>query len=184
MEKQGDFQPWTEFIQASSDFRAGFIEEGYRMREIGINHAYGPGFFSEVGPRQETCGLPPYISAHGSYMTALTYQFITASIWEKKIGVFSAMPMAYRDKSIRIRDMHAIGNVRITAEYDRLEVNAELEGELMGYTLIMPVPFGIGVDNMRVLVNGSVKTFKYCKAARTVEFEIDDDCGNYFVSVR
>lgn len=184
LEKQGDFQPWTDFIQASSDFRLGAVEEGYRIRQIGISHAYGPGFFSEVGPRQETCGLPPYISAHGSYISALMYQFFTISIWEKKIGIFSAMPLAYRDKKVRVRDMHSTGNIRLTAEYGPLEIKAEIDGNLKDFIIEMPAPHSLEPENMRVLVNGCIKPFRYSKENRKLEVNIDEECSFYTVSVR
>ncbi len=126
MKFQGSYQPWTEFIQASSDFRRGAVEEGYRMRRIGLSHAFGPGLFSEIGPKQQTVGLPPYISAHGSFLTALITQFVTADIWDGPIGIFTHMPEAYRGRPVTVHNVICQNGFAVSAKHDAHSVSAHL----------------------------------------------------------
>lgn len=116
MEKQGSYQPWTEFMEAQSDFRRDRREDALLLRRQGLDHAFGLGYFSEIGPRQQTCGLPPYISAHGTFLSSLLFQFVSTSIWEDRIGLFDQLPSLYVSRRIAVSGIVARGGAIIDAE--------------------------------------------------------------------
>jgi hypothetical protein len=184
MEKQGDFQPWTDFMEASSDFRRGDDEAGHARLLDGLEHTYGPGYFSEVGPRQESAWLPPYVSAHGTYVAALLYQFVSTSIWEKRIGIFSHLPHTCRNRSIAIRDVHCAGDVRVSGTYDEYEVTADIEGDAHGLTIDMPLPARRPAAEARVFVNDIPVPFACDPSKGAVSITLHGDEPRTRISLR
>lgn len=173
MEKQGSYQPWTEFIQASSDFRRGAIEEGYAMRMLGLTHAFGHGLFSEIGPKQQTVGLPPYISAHGSFLTALISQFITTDIWNNEINIFSKMPIAYKGRTLKIKNVVCSNGFLVSAELNKYSVCVILENKNEQNAFItLPLPEQLDVDSIRVFVNNKQVSYDYEKSNRIIKLNL------------
>jgi hypothetical protein len=174
MEKQGDYQPWSDLMQASSDFRRGAIEEGYTLRLTALSHTFGPGYFSEIGPQQETCGLPPYTSAHGAYITALLYQFVTTSIWERCIGIFTCMPSAYRSRRISIKNVCCTGAIKTSAEYMSDEVWVRFSGDLSDMVVELAFPQNLDKKDARVFVNGLPYQFTISEKEQKVTIIMGD----------
>lgn len=155
MEKQGSYQPWTEFMQAGSDFRRGAIEEGYNLRKIGISHCFGTGLFCEVGPKQQTCGISPYISAHGTYITAYLYQFVSTDIWTDRVGVFDCLPKAYSECDLRVKGVVCSGGITVDAELSEYSLTVYINSiENKSRTVLLRIPRGLSHDKMRVFCNG------------------------------
>ncbi len=175
MEKQGSYQPWTEFIQASSDFRRGAIEEGFRMRQIGLSHAFGAGLFSEIGPKQQTAGLPPYISAHGSFLTALFSQFIQADIWNGPVCVFTQMPLAYRYSALSVRGIVCQKGFVLSAEYRPDSISVEIVNK-HGKDIIVEIakPFVLNEEEIHVVIDSDKEAgykYEYDKAGGNFRIE-------------
>jgi hypothetical protein len=183
MQKQGDYQPWTKFMQALSDFRRGAPDEGQYMMDWGLEHTFGPGYFCEIGPRQETVGLPPYVTAHGAYISACLYRFITTSIWERKLGIFSSIPVEYRNRRLSVANVVCTGNLKVSATYGQYGINAEIQGSLRKFTLEFPVPGSSRAEGISIFVNGEQMDYVYNKENHTVEIHIEEDGDRYFISV-
>ena len=169
MEKQGSYQPWPEFMQASSDYRRGAKEEGFDLYRCGMEHAYGCGYFSEIGPRQETVGLPPYISAHGSFVSALLYQFVSTDIWKKEIGVFTSMPHFYEGRTISVGPVTCAGNIKIKAFRNDYELHVDIEGDASEALFTMLAPRYAHEKNMRVMLDGVAARFEFDRSTRVIK---------------
>lgn len=174
MEKQGSYQPWTEFMQANSDFRRGAVEEGFRLRQLGMSHVFGAGFFSEIGPRQQTCGLPPYISAHGTFLSSLVYQFIGTSIWNNEIQIFANMPKYYESRHLKLTNIicRAVKIVKAEITSDRTEVILESAGERENIQLCIKAPSAVSPEQIKAEVNGCKVPFLYDREKHTVILKI------------
>lgn len=183
MEKQGCYQPWTCFMQAASDARRPAPEDAYEQMQEGLKHVFGPGYFCEVGPRQQTGTVPPYISAHGAYIAALYYQFIADSIWDKRLAIFAGLPRAYASRQFRLRDVQCFGNLRVDCGYKTHEVWARVRGSLTGYELSLPVPPALTPEQLRVTVNGTPAEHWF-SADRLVHLKIEEDLAEYEISLR
>ena len=161
MEKQGSYQPWPEFMQALSDNRRGAKEAAFRLYKSGMEHVYGCGYFCEIGPRQETVGLPPYVSAHGSFVSALLYQFITTDIWENEIGLFTSMPSYYEGRAIDIGPVACTGGITVKASRNDYELRADIEGDTAGTVFKLLAPRNLHEKNLRVLLDGVSACFEF-----------------------
>ena len=175
MQKQGCFQPWTEFMEASSDLRRGSIKEAYNLRKLGMTHVFGQGYFSEIGPMQQTVGLPPYVSAHGTFLTALLYQFVTTSIWENKIGIFTSMPDIYKDRYLSIKNVVCTNGIIVSANYCEYYITAVLQGKLENASILMPVPRKQVHEDCRVFVNDSSVDFVYESSTGNIRIKLTSD---------
>lgn len=173
-ERQGSYQPWTEFMQANSDFRRGASEEGFRLRQLGMSHVFGTGFFSEIGPRQQTVGLPPYISAHGTFLSSLVYQFIRTSIWKNTIEIFADIPKYYANRRLKLTGIICCGarisEAEITSVQTRIIMEpAEIPEKLQ---LCIKVPFAVVSEQIQVKINGCNVPFTYNQEKNAVLLEI------------
>jgi hypothetical protein len=164
MDKQGSYQPWTEFMEASSDYRRGAVKEGYELRKLGISHTFGLGYFSEIGPRQQTVGLPPYISAHGTFLTSLIFQFVTTSIWNDKIGIFTSMPNEYLANSISVKNVVCRGNIKISAllTTDKLEAQV-IGGDGREVEIALALPVNADENSYELIMNGILTKASYMR---------------------
>ena len=155
LEKQSCTQPWTDFIEANSDFRRGDVEKGYRFRRYGMEHAFGLGLFSEVGAKEWCVTVPPYVSAHGSYLTALLYQFVATDSWDNRIGLFTCAHADYDERTISVEGAVCCGNLRVsvTRSPDELRAVVEGEGEFSVAVDVRP-PKRLPRELLRVRVDG------------------------------
>lgn len=184
LEKQGDYQPWGNFMQSSSDLRLGEVDKAHATFAAGLNYAFGPGLFSEVGPRQETVALPPYITAHGNYISNLLSFFVTDSLWGGPIGVFARLPKAYRELALSVKGIRAFGGARVAeAEYGPSRVTAALEGLRAGAVVELPVPAGVPDDAVAVRVNGIAVPFERGAYGRTIVLRMDGSADRYHIEV-
>lgn len=171
MEKQGSYQPWTEFMEASSDFRRGALEEGYALRKLGMEHCFGTGLFSEIGPKQQTCGICPYISAHGTYVSAYLYQFITTDIWTQRVGIFDALPSAYKGKDLHVRGVACAGGISVDAELTAYSLRAKIRSSCTEkLSISMKIPEQLRKDALRLFINGERCAFRLNRDSVETEF--------------
>ena len=156
MEKQGSYQPWTEFMEAQSDYRRKKPKEADALRQMGLSHSFGPGYFSEIGPRQQTVGLPPYISAHGTFLSSLIYQFIGTDIWDHHIELFTCTPDHYLTQPMKVTDVMCAGGIKVSAELNHNVLKAQfVPMEESCVDVQARIPANISKDNVHVLVNGN-----------------------------
>jgi hypothetical protein len=126
-------QPWVYFWQALSDLRLGSdrAEAAEANLRRGLQFVYGPGYLSEIVPEGKGGleGMPPYISAHGAYLTASVEQVLAGSVWDNRIRLFANAPPAMRSAQIVFRDLVTPQGVVVTASLDRDRVQAEFRGD-------------------------------------------------------
>lgn len=171
MKYQACYQPWTEFMQASSDFRRGAIEEGYKLRLAGIEHCFGTGLFSEIGPKQQTVGIAPYISAHGTYLTAYLYQFVSTNLWTGEVGVFDCLPSAYKNCDIKVSNVVCADKKTVDARLSEYSLSAIIKSEKGNKEKIkLRIPNGLCRDKMRVFYNGKKTDYKIIGDCVIVEY--------------
>lgn len=174
MEKQNCWQPWSECIEAQSRIRAGMVEEGYWLIRQALKHTFGCGYFSEIGPHQQTVAFPPYISAHSSFVAAYVDQFIDVSIWNKNCRLFY-MTETYANRRVELQNIQCAGNIRLVhAIYRSDSLKVQLEGELSGLEVDIHLPPGMDLDIAKVYANGREINFKRTLRKRTIHFVLDD----------
>ena len=171
MEKQNCYQPWTECIEAQSRHRAGEAEEAYGLLRTALGHTFGCGYFSEIGPHQQTVGLPPYISAHAAYVSAYIDMIASSSIWENKAELFMNLPQKLLCGTVRAGGIYGAGKLYVErAEYTPERVTAALSGTA-GMKVRLRLPEQMPKEDVRVFMNGA-----------PAEAEID--CRRHFAEIR
>lgn len=156
-DKQNCYQPWTECIEAQAAHRTGENEQAYKLLRTSFSRIFGDGYFAEVGPLMQTCGYPPYVSAHGAYLGAYTDMFATGDIWTGEVGLFTNMPSSIEAQRVEIRGagIRCPKNVLVEwAEYTPLTLRAKLSGSLESRTVTMRIPLSMDENDIRVMVNG------------------------------
>lgn len=178
LQKQNSYQPWTECIQAQSDHRAGNPENAYVMFRRAMDHTFGVGFFSEIGPRQQTVGLPPYISAHSCYISTYIDMFVNVSIWDSSIKLFTLLPKSCIHKTYSVSNVQNANNIfLLKASYSRHNVFAEFKGMMKNCDISILGPVGIAPLDMRVFVNGKKVNHIIDAKTKIVKFIINEPVG-------
>ncbi|MBE6960015.1 MAG: hypothetical protein E7448_04755 [Ruminococcaceae bacterium] len=173
MEKQNSWQPWTECIEAQSRNRAGRPDEAYRLIREAMGHTFGAGYFSEIGPHQQTVAYPPYVSAHGSFTAAFADQFASGSIWERAIKLFH-MSGHYSGRRIELKNLRCVPNVLIKkAVYRPDGVTLALQGSLDGLSIELNLPDQVDINTVKLFVNGAEHSFKKVLRNHKIIFELD-----------
>jgi hypothetical protein len=125
-------QPWCYFWQAASDYRTGMdlADSSERYIAEGVKLTYGPGYFAEGVPTagRGLEGLPPYTTAHGSYLAAATEQLVISSVWNDEIGVFTNLPKTMLDRSIHFAKIRTSRGVVVSGEYSPNNASVTLSG--------------------------------------------------------
>lgn len=140
MSKQGSFQPWTSMNQAMSDWRLGNNELANQDMEAAYKAIFGPGFFSEIGPHQQTGGLPPYITAHGVYLAAYLYPFVHSALHTCSISFFTGLTRAQSGNEYRVERAQVLQNARVDAVYTPGKLTVQIHGMLHGVSVTALVP--------------------------------------------
>ena len=136
-------------------------------------NSYGDGYFSEIGPQQQTVGFPPYISAHGSYTSCVLDLMINTSIWDKEGWILTELPEELETRRIEAERISSPGNILLgKLVYDALGLSATLEGDLNGYVFDVHVPKNIR-DSFSVTLNGKMVPFE--KNGENVRIFINTD---------
>ena len=174
-DKQNCWQPWTECIEAQSRLRAGRAEEAYRLIRSAMNHTYGAGYFSEIGPHQQTVGYPPYISAHGAFIAAYLDQFADVSIYKKVCRLFY-MAESYASGRIEFEQVRCAKGLLIRkAIYRRDYLYIEVEGDLMNMKMDIRLHPNMSPANVRVFVNGKEQAVGFSIVKGNIEFDLKEN---------
>lgn len=175
MDKQGCYQPWTELIQAVSDIRLGDNEEAYRLFKLALSHTFGVGYFSEIGPQQETVGLPPYISATGSFLNFITSYYIGTDIWDGHLEVFTAVSNEDYGKKLSFNNVVCTGDIVASGYMDRGRFGLSLISQKpCGLSIKCKMPKDIDADDLQVLVNYKNHDFELVdRRKRIIKIDVD-----------
>jgi len=155
-------QPWCFFWQALSDMRLdpARADEADRNIDEGLRFVYGPGYFSEIAPEGKggLVGLPPYATAHGTYLTAITEQLVSGSIWDNTLNVFAHLPNSLSDREIEFERILSSRGILVSGRRTRDSVKISLNGD-GPVALRVEIPKGRGSETpLRISVGG--KTIK------------------------
>lgn len=182
--KQNCFQPWTELTEAEAAHRSGEVEVSYDMVCYALRYVFGDGYFCEVAPQQQTCGYPPYITAHGQYLSTLSDMFLSSSVWEKNIKIGCFLPYSWADRDVsamRLRANKGVFAEKIT--FSKNSASAYLSGNLKGFKVEMRVPIDLVEGDIRVFINGVEQRFDYEWRRRSVSFILTDS-NFYKIEIR
>lgn len=169
--KQNSFQPWTDCIEAQAMHRVGKYERAHALMKKATEETFGDGYFCEIGPMQQTCGYPPYISAHGSYASCYLDTAVNFSIWEKKGSVFTALPAEYKSRSVTVEKILSAGGILLErGEYSPQCVMCRFKGNLDGYRVEIALPSSLLPENAKAEINGEYRVIRFGKRSVTVEF--------------
>ena len=114
------FQPWCYFWHAVSDLRLGSEHRQLAQDHIeeGIRAVYGPGYFSEILPAGVSVeGLPPYLSAHSSYLAATAEQLVGGDVWSDVVRVFEQAPDAWLRRPLRFAGLCTPRGVEVSGHW-------------------------------------------------------------------
>ncbi|MBP5217036.1 MAG: hypothetical protein J6038_04290, partial [Bacilli bacterium] len=159
LSKQNSTQPWTCCIEAQSMQRVGRYERAYSLLQRAEEFAYGDGYFCEINPCAQTVGFPPYISAHGAFVSAYLNMFVSFSIWKKEGEILVGLPETLRMQKLSIKRILSPGAILLEqAEYSPREWKATLRGPLSGYRISLLKPPLI--EDAAVFLNGKAHPFE------------------------
>lgn len=159
--KQGCFQPWTAMLQAMSDWKRNDPEWGRWDYEQALDAVWGPGYFSEIGPHQQTGGLPAYITAHGAFLAAFLSQFVSCGIRERQLGLFCNLAGRLREGAYRVEGVQVADGLRVDARYSPGQLSAQLSAPAPGpVSVTCALPSALRFDTARVTVDGAPVAFE------------------------
>lgn len=168
-------QPWVAFWQAASDLRMGHdhADAAERSIAIGVEYTHGPGYFAEGLVRgQPIEGLPPYVTAHGSYLTASAEQLAIGSIWSNQIGLFVNLPTKLKHARVSFERIRTANGALVSGRYTPKIITAELSGSGK-YRLGVIAPAGARGSGIVVNVDGT-----------SVGYNQHDGCVYFDVTLR
>lgn len=154
-------QPWVYFWQASSDYRAqlNLADSCEKYIDRGIEYTRGPGYFMEGVTGGAMEGLPPYASAHASYVVASIEQMVLSSIWNKDIEIFTNLPSSLQDRRIDFKNIRTSKGVMVSGVYTPDIVRITISGN--GKTnLIIRCPQNLTAEQTVVFINGQPASAK------------------------
>ena len=146
------------------------------MFQLGLSHTFGPGYFSEIGPMQETVGLPPYISAYGTFLNYLASLYVTTDIWDGRLGVFTSLPAELSSKAFQVEGLRCNKGLTLSAARlpGRLEV--KLAGRRPGLQMECLLPSGLDLSDAELYINGYRHCFEVIDRRRKIlRFQLDLD---------
>ena len=174
MEKQGDYQPWSYFWTALTDFRRGAVVAAEWHIQEGMALTHGAGYFCECGPFQwGSCGLPPYPAPHGAFLTAISEQFFAGSYWDNTLTLATNFPESWRQQSVHCRHIRS-GNGCLLHDFRCApqQLAAHISGQGR-YRLTTLLPSGLTRDTARIEVDGQPCAVNYPPETHRVEFDIE-----------
>ena len=173
LEKQNDYQPWTNFWSACSDLRLGQIESAQAMTEEALAYVFGPGYFCEVGPGQwGNAIVPPYSTPHGAYLTTISEQLFYGEFLEQKIGLFTNIPASWRGRRLQCRSLHSGNGVTLDGVLDSHVLTATLSG-IGRYTVDCAIPIRLENSEVQVRLDGQAVTETRRLSAICIQMEVD-----------
>lgn len=174
MEKQGSFQPWASMMQMLSDLRLGENELAWQDYDAALEYVYGPGYFSEIGPHQQTGGLPPYATAVGIYLSASLYPFIRSSVRGCEIGLFDGLRKSRRSGEYHVDRVAVMQGAAISAVYAKGYIRAVVHGRIVGATVISAIPDTLKPSDVRVLIDGKRQSHVFDSLNQSIRFTLPD----------
>lgn len=185
MKKQGSFQPWSSMMQMMSDLRLGDRELARSDYDAALEYVFGPGYFSEIGPNQQTGAFPPYMTAEGIYLSATLYPMVRSGVRGNELGLFDGLDFARRGKRYVVRNVQVMQDAKVSAELCPGYVSAEICGSLKGVRVKALVPAVIRPEELRVLVDGVPVEYALEKQVKGrcsyVCFRLPDDAEKIFI---
>lgn len=104
------YQPWVYFWQALSDLRLGAdrLDQADARISEGLKALYGPAYLAEILPAGISMeGLPPYQTAHGSYLAACAEQVLAGDTWSDTVDLFVNLPARLRSRTLGFRSLRS-----------------------------------------------------------------------------
>jgi hypothetical protein len=172
--KQGDRQAWGFFWQACSDFRLGMPKEAYAFIKRGLfESSYGPGYMMEVGPKEWGRGsMPPYATAHGNLIAALTELFVMSSIWSNKASFFVNLPDEWKQRELTFKKIRTMNALVCSGTWSPDKVSLVLEGA-GEYDIEIALPPKADINKLVLTVNGKEQKFVILSDKSVISFKLN-----------
>lgn len=185
MSKQGSFQPWSSMMQMMSDLRLGENELAWSDYEAAMEYVFGPGYFAEIGPHQQTGGFPPYATAEGIYLSATLYPMVRSSVRGSELGLFDGLDLRRRGGSYAVKNVQVMQNAKVSAQLCPGCVKAQIDGELKGVTVRALAPAALRSGELRVTVDEVPVEYRVEKHVKDrccyVSFRLPDGAKRVFI---
>jgi hypothetical protein len=175
MEKQGDYQPWSYFWTALCDLRRGAVDSAEQVIQDGMQFTHAAGYFCECGPWQwGSCGLAPYPTPHGAFLTAVSEQLFSGSYWDDSLQLCTGLPTSLKHRTIQAANLRS-GNGSLLQEltYCPDAITAVISGQRRR-SVVCLLPPGVSTAKQRaVQVDGTIIAADFDDRAHTVTFDLD-----------
>jgi len=175
MEKQGDYQPWSYFWTALTDLRRGAADAAEQHIQDGMQFTHAAGYFCECGPWQwGSCGLAPYPTPHGAFLTAVSEQIFSGSYWDDSLQLCTGLPSTLKHRAVQAANLRS-GNGCLLEKlsYSPERIEAHLSG-LGRRHVVCILPPGLSTAKSRALrVDGQPCAAVFDDRANTVAFDLD-----------
>lgn len=137
---------WINAAGASAEIRLGSPDRAEQFLVDSYQHGtHGPGWFEEVGPHGRS-SLPPFASAHGSWVVALCEQLVLPDFWEPRLYIGYGLPSRYRGRRVYFSDLRGLKGLLLSGAYTPhswdLEFYADTDIDL---ELVIRLPAAIGL---------------------------------------
>ncbi|OPZ30552.1 MAG: hypothetical protein BWZ02_00710 [Lentisphaerae bacterium ADurb.BinA184] len=165
--------PWINSANASSEIRLGRADRAEQfMADTLANGVNGPGYFEECGPNG-VAGLPPFATAHGSFLHAVCEQMVLPDFWRPRVFVGRGLPSRLRARRIRFSNLRGLAGMTLSgvSEPRRLEVEIRPGGEAVTVAFVLRIPCAADV-HFEVRLDGAPVPHAFEGESVTVEITL------------
>ena len=139
--------PWINSAAVSSEIRLGRPDRAEQFMVDSLeNGVHGPGYFEECTPTG-LAALPPFATAHGSYLTACCEQVVLPDFWHPRVYIGCGLPSRLRNTRVSFANLRALAGLLVsgTSEPRRLAVDLHHTGDAVELEIVLRVPCAVGV---------------------------------------
>lgn len=166
--------PWIGFAAASSEIRLGRPDRAEQFFVDTITHrTHGPGYFEECMP---VAGIPPFVTAHGSHLTASCEQLVRPDFWQHRVYLDGGLPSKLRAATVRFSNIRARDGLLVSGEStpSRLTIHLHHTGDPVEMELIIKLPCEI-TPNFQVRRDDQPQAYEFHGETITVHLPLQPD---------
>lgn len=137
---------WLNSIAAATEIRLGRPDRAEQFMAASVDEGvHGPGYFEECVPNGIS-SLPPFATAHGSFLTAACEQVVLSDLWQPRVAVGLGLPSRLRQRTLHFRNLRARGGLLVSGTLAPREAVLELhqDGEPQELEMQIRLPAAVG----------------------------------------
>ncbi len=144
---------WGNFCTSASFSIVGLPDLALEFQDGGLKHISGIGYFTECGYETNAGGNSPYIPSSGSFLSCLSLQFVSGSLWNDVVDIALNFPHLWRGQKISWQNIRSINGARVSGVYEPTSIRTTVECERQMKARVR-VPYRIAGEPINISLNG------------------------------